>query len=45
MIEFQNYSYHVEEEKLVAGVVAKAVFDMMEIEFPVRIGVLPLFGI
>ena len=34
MTEFQDYSYHIEEEgELVAGIVAEAVFDTVEVEF------------
>ena len=34
MTEFQDYSYHIEEEgELVAGIVAEAVFDTVEGEF------------
>ena len=34
MTEFQDYSYHIEEEGgLVAGIVAEAVFDTVEVEF------------
>ena len=34
MTEFQDYSYHIEEEgELVAGIVGEAVFDTVEVEF------------
>lgn len=34
MTEFRDYSYHIEEEgELVAGIVAEAVFDTVEVEF------------
>ena len=34
MTELQDYSYHIEEEgELVAGIVAEAVFDTVEVEF------------
>lgn len=34
MTEFQDYSYHIEENgELAAGIVAEAVFDTVEVEF------------
>ena len=46
MTEFQDYSYHIEEEgELVAGIVAEAVFDTVEVEFLCRERELPGKGI
>ena len=46
MTEFRDYSYHIEEEgELVAGIVAEAVFDTVEVEFLCRERELPGKGI